>query len=148
MCRSYEPERFDHNRRNKALAGSFRNGREIPLPQVALIALGTKHAKGNCVREYSENRRAVTENEAQIGHLPEHASARGHKGSLTDAQAGREFVQSTGVDALAVSKGSLRFASALGASWTRAPGCHDGVFPFEEALAFVARNQLEMARIA
>ena len=45
--------------------------------------------------------------EAQIGHLPEHASARGHKGSLTDAQAAREFAQSTGVDALAVSIGNV-----------------------------------------
>jgi sugar/nucleoside kinase (ribokinase family) len=43
---------------------------------------------------------------------------------------------------------SLRFASALGASCTRALGCHDGVFEFEEALAFVAQNHLEMARIA
>jgi sugar/nucleoside kinase (ribokinase family) len=45
-------------------------------------------------------------------------------------------------------EGSLRFASALGASCTRALGCHDGVFHFEEALAFVAQNQLEIARIA
>jgi ketose-bisphosphate aldolase len=45
--------------------------------------------------------------EAQIGHLPEHASARGHEGSLTDAQSAREFAQSTGVDALAVSIGNV-----------------------------------------
>jgi sugar/nucleoside kinase (ribokinase family) len=45
-------------------------------------------------------------------------------------------------------EGSLRFASALGASCTRALGCHEGVFHFEEALAFVAQNQLEIARIA
>jgi sugar/nucleoside kinase (ribokinase family) len=44
-------------------------------------------------------------------------------------------------------EGSLRFASALGASCTRALGCHEGVFHFEEALAFVAQNQLEIARI-
>jgi len=45
-------------------------------------------------------------------------------------------------------EGTLRFASALGASCTRALGCHEGVFHFEEALAFVAQNQLEIARIA
>ncbi len=44
-------------------------------------------------------------------------------------------------------EGSLRFASALGASCTRALGCHEGVFHFEEALAFVAQNRLEIARI-
>jgi sugar/nucleoside kinase (ribokinase family) len=43
---------------------------------------------------------------------------------------------------------SLRFASAMGASCTRALGCHDGVFHFEEALAFVAHNHLEIARVA
>ena len=44
-------------------------------------------------------------------------------------------------------EGSLRFASALGASCTRALGCHGGVFTFQDALAFVAQNQLEIARI-
>ena len=39
---------------------------------------------------------------------------------------------------------SLRFASAVGASCTRALGCHDGVFRFEEAQAFVAQNHLEI----
>jgi sugar/nucleoside kinase (ribokinase family) len=43
---------------------------------------------------------------------------------------------------------SLRFASAVGASCTRALGCHDGVFHLQEALGFVARNQLEIERIA
>ena len=42
---------------------------------------------------------------------------------------------------------SLRFASAVGASCTRALGCHDGVFEFEEAMDFVARNQLELERV-
>lgn len=42
---------------------------------------------------------------------------------------------------------SLRFASAVGASCTRALGCHDGVFHFEEALAFIRQNHLEVARI-
>jgi sugar/nucleoside kinase (ribokinase family) len=40
---------------------------------------------------------------------------------------------------------SLRFASAVGASCTRALGCHEGVFQFDEALAFVAQNHLEIA---
>jgi sugar/nucleoside kinase (ribokinase family) len=43
---------------------------------------------------------------------------------------------------------SLRFASAVGASCTRALGCHEGVFRLEEALAFVAQNPLEIERIA
>jgi sugar/nucleoside kinase (ribokinase family) len=42
---------------------------------------------------------------------------------------------------------SLRFASAVGASCTRALGCHDGVFSFEEARAFAARNPLEVRRV-
>jgi sugar/nucleoside kinase (ribokinase family) len=45
-------------------------------------------------------------------------------------------------------EGSLRFASAVGASCTRSLGCHDGVFSLDEALAFVAKNQLEIERIA
>lgn len=42
---------------------------------------------------------------------------------------------------------SLRFASAVGASCTSALGCHEGVFHLDEALAFVAQNHLEIARI-
>ena len=42
----------------------------------------------------------------------------------------------------------LRFSSAVGASCTRALGCHEGVFEFEEALAFVAQNRLEIAPVA
>jgi hypothetical protein len=38
MCRSYEPERFDDDRRHKALGRGFRNGEESPLPEVAAIA--------------------------------------------------------------------------------------------------------------
>jgi len=43
---------------------------------------------------------------------------------------------------------SLRFASAVGASCTRALGCHDGVLEFEEAMDFVANNHVEIARVA
>lgn len=43
---------------------------------------------------------------------------------------------------------SLRFASAVGASCTRALGCHDGVFHFDEALAFISQNHLEVASVA
>jgi sugar/nucleoside kinase (ribokinase family) len=43
---------------------------------------------------------------------------------------------------------TLQFASAVGASCTRALGCTDGVFRFHEALAFVAENQLEMTTSA
>ena len=43
---------------------------------------------------------------------------------------------------------SLRFASAVGASCTRALGCHEGVFRLQEALEFVARNHLEITRVA
>jgi sugar/nucleoside kinase (ribokinase family) len=43
---------------------------------------------------------------------------------------------------------SLRFASAAGASCTRAMGCHDGVFTFDEARDFIARNPLEISRLA
>jgi hypothetical protein len=38
MCRSYEPERFDDDRRHKALGRGFRNGEEIPLPEFPAIA--------------------------------------------------------------------------------------------------------------
>jgi hypothetical protein len=38
MCRSYEPERFDDDRWDKALGGGFGNGEEIPLPEVPAIA--------------------------------------------------------------------------------------------------------------
>jgi len=41
---------------------------------------------------------------------------------------------------------SLRFASAVGASCTRALGCHEGVFQFQEAMDFLAHNHLEIAR--
>lgn len=42
---------------------------------------------------------------------------------------------------------SLRFASAAGASCTRALGCHDGVFHFDEAAAFISQNNLKITRI-
>ncbi len=41
----------------------------------------------------------------------------------------------------------LRFASAIGASCTRALGCIDGVFHVDEARAFIAENPLEMRRV-
>jgi len=43
---------------------------------------------------------------------------------------------------------SLRFASAVGASCTRAMGCHDGVFRYDEAVAFVARHPLDISTVA
>jgi sugar/nucleoside kinase (ribokinase family) len=42
---------------------------------------------------------------------------------------------------------SLRFASAVGASCTRALGCHDGVFTFDEARAFIKQNHLEIRSV-
>ncbi len=42
---------------------------------------------------------------------------------------------------------TLRFASAVGASCTRALGCHEGVFKFDEARAFVNQNHLEIERV-
>lgn len=54
--------------------------------------------------------------EAQVGHLPEHAGARPHHGSLTDPQAARAFAQSTGVDALAVSIGNVHVMTRGGAA--------------------------------
>jgi len=41
---------------------------------------------------------------------------------------------------------TLRFASAVGASCTRALGCTEGVFRFEEALAFIAKHDLAIKR--
>ena len=41
---------------------------------------------------------------------------------------------------------TLRFASAVGASCTRALGCTDGVFRFDEALTFVSENSLPVER--
>ena len=43
---------------------------------------------------------------------------------------------------------SLRFASAVGASCTRALGCHAGVFNRKEALEFLAHNQLEVTSVS
>ena len=42
---------------------------------------------------------------------------------------------------------TLRFASAVGASCTRALGCTDGVFRFDEASAFVSGNLLQVERL-
>lgn len=42
---------------------------------------------------------------------------------------------------------TLRFASAVGASCTRALGCTEGVFRLHEAEAFVAQNPLEITNI-
>lgn len=42
---------------------------------------------------------------------------------------------------------TLRFASAVGASCTRAIGCHAGVFHFDEARAFVAQQPLDISTI-
>ena len=41
----------------------------------------------------------------------------------------------------------LRFASAMGASCTRALGCTDGVFRFDEAVAFVEQMPLSITRL-
>ena len=41
----------------------------------------------------------------------------------------------------------IRFASAIGASCTRALGCIEGVFHREEALAFLEQNPLEIAAV-
>jgi sugar/nucleoside kinase (ribokinase family) len=42
---------------------------------------------------------------------------------------------------------ALRFASAMGASCTRALGCTDGVFLFDEATAFVQQTPLPITRL-
>jgi sugar/nucleoside kinase (ribokinase family) len=42
---------------------------------------------------------------------------------------------------------ALRFASAMGASCTRALGCTDGVFRFDEAAAFVQQMPLPITRL-
>ncbi|MGH9375716.1 MAG: carbohydrate kinase family protein [Terriglobia bacterium] len=42
---------------------------------------------------------------------------------------------------------TLQFASAMGASCTRALGCIDSVFHFDEALAFIAKNRLEISTV-
>jgi sugar/nucleoside kinase (ribokinase family) len=42
---------------------------------------------------------------------------------------------------------SLRFASALGASCTRALGCSTSVFAYDEAVAFVAQNHLNVEKV-
>ncbi len=43
---------------------------------------------------------------------------------------------------------TLRFASAVGASCTRALGCINGVFHFDEARAFVSEQPLKLERLA
>lgn len=43
---------------------------------------------------------------------------------------------------------TVRFASAAGASCTRALGCTTGVFHFDEAIAFVRENPLEVEEIS
>ena len=42
---------------------------------------------------------------------------------------------------------TISFASAVGASCTRALGCTEGVFHFDEGLAFVAENPLEIVSV-
>jgi sugar/nucleoside kinase (ribokinase family) len=42
----------------------------------------------------------------------------------------------------------VRFAGAAGASCTRAVGCHDGVFRFDEAMTFIVQSHLEITRVA
>jgi len=42
---------------------------------------------------------------------------------------------------------TLRFASSVGASCTRALGCTEGVFRFDEAQSYIAENPLDIARI-
>ena len=42
---------------------------------------------------------------------------------------------------------TLRFASAVGASCTRAMGCTEGVFRFEEAIDFIQKNELDLTFI-
>ncbi len=54
--------------------------------------------------------------EAQAGHLPEHAGAKPHRGSLTDPGAARAFARSTGIDALAVSIGNVHVMTRGGAT--------------------------------
>ena len=44
-------------------------------------------------------------------------------------------------------EGTLRFASAVGASCTRALGCINGVFRIDEAHAFVSENPLKLERL-
>lgn len=39
---------------------------------------------------------------------------------------------------------TVQFASAVGASCTRALGCHDGVFTYEETLAFLSQHCLDI----
>jgi sugar/nucleoside kinase (ribokinase family) len=43
---------------------------------------------------------------------------------------------------------TLRFASAVGASCTRAMGCHEGVFYLDEAKEFIRQNHLEVTRLS
>lgn len=43
---------------------------------------------------------------------------------------------------------ALRFASAVGASCTRALGCSEGVFQYHEALEFVAKNPIQIKKLA
>jgi sugar/nucleoside kinase (ribokinase family) len=42
---------------------------------------------------------------------------------------------------------TLRFASAVGASCTRALGCINGVFQFDEAQEFISKNPLKLERL-
>jgi sugar/nucleoside kinase (ribokinase family) len=42
---------------------------------------------------------------------------------------------------------TLSFASAVGASCTSALGCTSGVFTFDEAIAFMARQPLKIERV-
>ncbi len=43
---------------------------------------------------------------------------------------------------------SVRFASAIGASCTRALGCTEGVFHFDEAVEFISKNELEITEVS
>ncbi|MGH9446570.1 MAG: carbohydrate kinase family protein [Terriglobia bacterium] len=113
-------------------------GRKDPSQQAEALA----HLNPNCTLAITLGRRGAL---VRRGNLV--LRAQGYPvSSVDESGAGDAFAAGfiTGVLENWPLEQTLQFASAVGASCTRALGCTDGVFHFDEALAFVAGNRLEM----
>ena len=117
-------------------------GRDDPAEQAAVLS----RLNPNCIIAITLGREGVLVREQnQVLRAP------GFKvGSIDESGAGDAFAAGfiTGLLENWPLEQTIRFASAVGASCTRALGCIEGVFDREEALAFLAKNQLEVAAVA
>ncbi len=113
-------------------------GKDDPVDQAA--ALASLNPKCTVVITLGK-RGALVRRESKIFSAPAYQVA-----SIDESGAGDAFAAGflTGMLEDWNLEQTLSFASAVGASCTRALGCTDGVFRFEEAKDFVAKNQLDV----